>query len=125
MRKSPIRNLLLLAMVSACAPRPAGVALSLPHTPPGIGFDDLRYSAALGKVLVPAGRAGDLDLVDPETMAVTAVSGFKATGEFGGGHDDGPTSADEARGVVLATDRTAQELTLVDPIKAAITARVP
>src|SRR4051812_16680957 len=45
---------------------PARVApIALPGGPPGIGFDDLRFSAALGGVLVPAGRSGNVDLIDP------------------------------------------------------------
>ena len=50
----------------------------------------------LGKVLVPAGRSGNLDLVDPKTLDVVAISGFSTSATFTlGAHDSGTTSADE------------------------------
>src|ERR1019366_399675 len=51
----------------------AGWAISpvpLPGGAPGIGFDDLRYAPVLGQILAPGGRTGNLDLVDPGTLAV-------------------------------------------------------
>src|SRR6267142_3892860 len=43
--------------------------VELPAGGPGIGFDDLRFSAALKRLLVPAGRSGNLDLIDPATLS--------------------------------------------------------
>ena len=88
--------------------------MALPDGAGGIGFDDLRYDAALGQVLVPAGRTGKLDLVEPSTQAVTPIAGFSAQPHFGGGHDDGPTSADAGRGLIFVTDRTTRRLRVVD-----------
>jgi hypothetical protein len=87
----------------------------LPGGPPGVGFDDLRFSADFGKVLVPGGRSGFLDLVDAHTGAVSTVGGFSAEARFEGGHDYGVTSADQAGGWLVATDRTSRKLLLVDP----------
>ena len=107
---------LAIGCARASPPEPARtpLAVTLPDGAPGIGFDDLGYSAALGKVLVPSGRSGRLNLVDPRTLAVTSVAGFSALPEYGGGHDDGPTSVEVANGKVYVTDRTAQALVVVD-----------
>jgi len=61
-------------------------------------------------VLVPAGRSGNLDLIDPVTKQVTAIGGFSSRTSFGGGHGQGVTSADEGRGFLFATDRDAKLL---------------
>ncbi len=102
--------------------RAHGVPVPLPGGEGGIGFDDLRFSARLGKLLVPAGRTGDLDLVDPTTGAVDRIGGFSAQARFGGGHGQGPTSVDEGRGLLFAVDRTGRRLAVVDPVARAITA---
>jgi DNA-binding beta-propeller fold protein YncE len=96
----------------------------LPGGSAGIGFDDLRYSVTLHRVLVPAGRTGALDLVDPESLAVTSIGGFGATASYSGGHDDGPTSVDEGNGMLFVTDRTTGLLDVVDPAAARIVASV-
>ena len=61
-----------LLILIACTPALAGTphSIELPGGKPGIGFDDLQYSARLGRVLVPAGRSGTLDLIDPATGKV-------------------------------------------------------
>lgn len=91
------------------------MAVALPDGAGGIGFDDLRYDARLGQVLAPGGRTGNLDLIDSQTQTVTSIGGFSAQASFGGGHDDGPTSADAGHGLIFVTDRTTQRLYVVDP----------
>ncbi len=82
-----------------------------------IGFDDLQFSAALNRVLIPAGRTGQLDLVDPATLAVTSIGGFSSDkpGSKGGGHGEGITSVDTGKSVLYVTDRTALTLNVIDP----------
>ncbi len=111
------RRMSLLAAVFAAAPVLAGspAEIVLPEGEAGIGFDDLGFSASLGKILVPAGGTGNLDLVDPASGRVTAVGGFRAAGEFGGGHGEGTTSVDEGAGYLFATDRTSETVNVVDP----------
>jgi hypothetical protein len=116
MRPFALAALLLFA---ACA-GPVGSAVDLPDGSPGIGFDDLRYSERLGKVLVPGGRSGALDLIDRSTHEVTSISGFTAMEDYGGGHDDSVTSVDDTGEWLLATDRTAGRLQVVDPDQDAI-----
>jgi hypothetical protein len=98
------------------------IPLTLPAGAPGIGFDDLRFSATLGTLLVPAGRTGMLDLVDPSSEAVVQVGGFSSEATYGGDDSFGVTSADEGNGIVYAVDRTAKTLSVVDPRKKAVVA---
>lgn len=63
----PSAMALLLAASAACAQPFRGEAIPIATDKKGVGFDDLRYSAALHRVLVPAGRMGDLVLIDPAT----------------------------------------------------------
>jgi hypothetical protein len=85
----------------------------------GIGFDDLGFSAPLRKVLVPAGGSGRVDLIDPDSFAVTSTLQGAATA-YAGGHDDGITSADSDGTRLFATDRTARRLLVVNPATGAL-----
>ena len=88
--------------------------VSLPGGSVGIGFDDLRYSASLAQLLIPAGRTGTLFLVDPSSEEVASVRGFSSQASYSGADTFGVTSADEGNGVVYATDRTSGMLAVVD-----------
>src|SRR4051812_17151428 len=110
-----------LAFVSVAAAQP----LPLPDGKGGIGFDDLRFDAALGRVLVPAGRTGNVDLIDPATRAVTPVAGFSKIARYDAGHGQSVTSVDAGGGWLFATDRTALSLAVVDPKSLRIVARAP
>lgn len=111
---------MLAALVASCGSSPAGKSVNVPDAGSGIGFDDLRYSADLHRVLAPGGRSGRLDLIDPDTLAVTSIAGFGVTNAYSGGHEDGPTSVEEALGRLYVTDRTTQKLVVVDPTKQSI-----
>jgi hypothetical protein len=71
-------------------------------------------------VIAPGGRAGRVYLVAPETKEVTTFGGFAETAEYTGGHDDGPTSADEGRGLLFVTDRTTRRLSVLDARSGAV-----
>src|SRR4051812_19785887 len=101
---APVATLVL--GLAACSD-PAGVEAALERGSPGIGFDDLRYSPTLGRVLAPGGRAGVLALIDPDTLAVSTIAGFSGSPEYAGGHDQGATSVDEGGGMLFVTDRDA------------------
>jgi hypothetical protein len=111
-----VRRVLLFAALAACrASPPSGIAtVGLPDGRPGIGFDDLRFSATWG-VMSPGGRTGNLDLVDPITHRVTAIEGFAMEPLSFGDHAEGPTSVDEGAGLLFVTDRTTRRLAVVDP----------
>src|SRR5262249_51233668 len=85
------------------------------------GFDDMAYDSHLGKVIVPAGATGSLDLIDPDSLNVTAIPGFSTTvPDPTGGHGDGTTSAVAQQGFLFAIDRTNLRLDVVDPSVGAI-----
>src|SRR3954466_4609998 len=107
-------------MATLSTSTPSMIAVTLPDGNGGVGFDDLRYDTTLGQVLIPAGRTGHVDLVDPATQAVMPIAGFSAQPRFSGGHDDGPTSADAGHGLTIVTDRTTRRLSVVDPATRAI-----
>jgi|SRR6266849_6014363 len=109
-----------IAAVAAATTTP----VSVPGGNGGIGFDDLTFSSGLHRLIVPGGRTGNLDLVDPATKEVTAISGFSKESKFGGGHGEGTTSADEGRGLLFASDRSKRLLVVVDPARRAVVASV-
>jgi hypothetical protein len=104
---------------------PRGVPIVLPDGPGGIGFDDLGFAPGLHRVLAPAGRTGNLDLVDPSTHDVTAIPGFSKSEAGQGGHGNGTTSADSGGGLLFAIDRDARQLDVVDPAGRKIIASAP
>lgn len=103
------------------ATTPADGPLELPAGKPGIGFDDMRFSPRLG-VLVPAGRSGNLDVIDPKTRAVRALGGFSQQADYSGGHDDSVTSVDDTGDALAATDRTARTVVVLAPDTGAVIA---
>jgi len=117
-----MRHLWPLVLVACHASAgPASPRVFLPGGEGGIGFDDLRFSPTLQRVLAPAGRTGKLDLIDPKTHAIESVGGFSSVGTFAGGHGGGTTSVDEGAGVLFAIDRDRRDLVIVDPRAKAIT----
>jgi len=105
--------LLLPALALAAEKPPAATSIAMPGGEGGIGFDDLRYSTTLAKLLVPGGRTGRLYLVDPLSGGIVSIPGFSVVKEFNGGHDDGVTSVAEGGGLLFATDRTSQQLSII------------
>lgn len=97
--------------------------VSLPGGEGGIGFDDLCFAPALGKLLIPAGRTGNLDLIDPASRQIIPIGGFSSQGSFVKGHGEGTISADFGRGLIFAIDRTALKLVVIDPTAKAIVAK--
>ena len=121
-----IAILLMLAAAPAIGPAVpvlTATPVPLPGGAAGIGFDDLGFSPTLKKLLVPAGRTGNLDLIDPRTSEVVPIGGFSSTGSFAGGHGEGTTSVDEGRGLLFATERTSASVVVVDAATRTIVAR--
>jgi DNA-binding beta-propeller fold protein YncE len=115
---------ILLVCGTAASDGKKPTTIDLPSGKPGIGFDDLNYSPRLKRVLAPAGRSGNLVLVDPASRAVIAIGGFSKGKDFDGGHDFGVTSVDDTGALLAVADRTTDELVLVDPAKKAIGAKI-
>ena len=101
------------------------VAVEIPGGQGGIGFDDLQYSPFLGKVLLPAGLTGKLDLVDPATLAITPISGFSTKAAEDSRYGGGTTSVDEGAGFLFASDRTSRTVKVIDPASRKIVASAP
>jgi hypothetical protein len=105
-------TLLMLVLVAV---RAQAEPLALPDGKGGIGFDDMLYMPALHRVLVPAGRTGKLDLVDPKTRAIESIGGFSSAAATGSaGHGAGTTSADSDGKLIFASDRTRGMVMIVD-----------
>jgi len=111
----------LLAAAGTMAP----ALLALPGGEAGIGFDDMGFAPSIHSVIVPAGRSGNLDLIDPDTRQITAIGGFSGQASFAGGHGQGVTSADEGRGLLFTTDRDAKQLEVIDPKARSIIGNAP
>src|SRR5450432_4520124 len=107
----------VLAGPLAAAAVPFLAPLSLPDSKGGIGFDDLLFSSTLNRVLVPSGRTGMLNLIDPKTHAIESIGGFSTGRSLLGGHGDGTTSADFGQGLLFASDRDLKVVDIVDPTK--------
>src|SRR5579885_1599117 len=96
---------------------PAITRVAIPGGSGGIGFDDLVYSPELGRVLVPAGGTGALDLIDPATRAITEIPGVAPkSSRPGEGHDQGTTSADGTTAWLVASNRPKRRIELIDPV---------
>jgi hypothetical protein len=104
-----------LFAASAVLAQPAPIAIPIPGGEKGVGFDDLRYSSTLKRVVIPGGNTGSIVLVRPGSWTLTRIGSLGEAKEWGGGHDDGITSADEGRGFLFAADRSAERLLVVDP----------
>ena len=114
MRALAIASALLLSAGAGLA-QPAPVVIPIPGGEKGVGFDDLKYSPALKRVVIPAANTGSIMLVKPGSWTLTHIGSLGDAKEYGGGHDDGITSADEGRGFLFAADRTSERLLVVDP----------
>ncbi len=98
----------------AAPARPAVPSIAVPGGEAGVGYDDLQYAPELNRILAPAGRTGQLIVIDPATAKATAVPGFSATDSYRGGHGEGTTSAVElGGGFIVATDRGTKTLKVV------------
>ncbi|MCX5789439.1 MAG: hypothetical protein NTX64_13180 [Elusimicrobia bacterium] len=71
-------------------PGSAPIPVPIPGGEGGLRLDDLYFDRALGKLVLPAARTGQLDLIDPNKREFTAIEGFAAppkgsTGPASGG----------------------------------------
>lgn len=111
------------AAAVACAQPFNGEAIAIAKDGKGIGFDDLRYSGALHRILVPAGRTGTIVMIDPATHHTALVSGLASEPSYAGGHGEGTTSVDVGDGVLYATDRTTGQVVSIDTTSRRISSR--
>ncbi|HZE88449.1 MAG TPA: hypothetical protein VE404_02820 [Verrucomicrobiae bacterium] len=116
---------MLNVLVAAALVTLTATPFPLPGASGSIGFDDLAFVPKLKRVVIPAGRAGSLYLIDPATKAADPVTGFSAEAPGKTGHGEGVTSADFGRGLLFTTDRTTKKLDVVDPFSKKIVSSAP
>lgn len=101
------------------------VPIPIPGGEGGVGFDDLKFSLSLNKVLVPGGNTGQLVLIDPATQAITSIGTLRLQKDYRGGHGEGITSADEGGGFLFTIDRTALTVNVINPEKETVVSSAP
>src|SRR5262249_53741003 len=83
----------------------AAESIALPGGPP-VGMDYLAADPAHGRIWVPAGNTGNVDVVDVATGKVTPVGGFPTAPSSRQGRPNmGPSSATIGDGVVWIGNR--------------------
>jgi DNA-binding beta-propeller fold protein YncE len=105
---------LLAAMPARTQVAPIPKVVAIPDGEHGLGFDDIGYSAALGRVVIPSASTGAINLIDPPSLAIEAIPIFAAAPVARRGHGEGVTSADAANGYIFATDRTSRKLGVIN-----------
>ncbi|HVV53543.1 MAG TPA: hypothetical protein VHO06_28055 [Polyangia bacterium] len=101
-------------LASLLLPALAAAAIALPGGPP-VNMDYLAYDPAAGRVWVPAGNTGNVEVVDVATGRVTPVGGFPtAPSRRPGRPHVGPSSAAVGEGEVWVGDRADDSVCAVD-----------
>jgi streptogramin lyase len=103
---------------------PQADTIQIPGGETGIGFDDLIYSAELHRMIVPGGWTGSVNLVNPDTLEVTSISGFSSEASWDGNDTKGVGCVDHGNGLVFVGDRTTGEVGVVDPKEQKIVTKV-
>jgi DNA-binding beta-propeller fold protein YncE len=89
-------------------------SVALPGGPP-VGMDYLAYDAATGRIWVPAGNTGNVDVVEVATGKITSLGGFPTAPPRRPGRPRmGPSSAAVGDGVVWIGNRANNEICAVD-----------
>jgi DNA-binding beta-propeller fold protein YncE len=92
----------------------AAESIALPGGPP-VGMDYLVADAAHGRIWVPAGNTGNVDVVDIATGKVTPIGGFPtAPPRFPGRPNMGPSSTAVGDGVVWIGNRGDSTICSID-----------
>jgi hypothetical protein len=94
------------------APSPKIVAI--PGGEHGLGFDDISYSTALGRAVIPSATTGAINLIDPASLVIERIPVFPPVTGARRGHGEGVTSADVGDGLIFATDRTSLKLDAIE-----------
>jgi DNA-binding beta-propeller fold protein YncE len=99
--------LTLLNFLTLALEVPPAPSIALPGGPP-VGMDYLVFDATNGRVWVPAGNTGNVDVIDTKTRKVTPLGGFRTAPSRRSGRpgvDMGPSSVAIADGAVWVGNR--------------------
>jgi hypothetical protein len=111
------------AAIAAEGIAPPSATIAIPGGGHGIDFDDLQYFPAIDRVAIPAAQTGDLDLIDPDTNAVTVIPDVAAKTPAPGGDDRGATSAAYGGGYIFTGDHGRTGIVIIDASSRKIVAR--
>src|SRR6185369_4679090 len=104
--------------VKTPAARPAPRSIALPGAPPegGVAMDYIGYDPAHGRLWVPAGNTGSVDVIDVATEKVTRLEGFatKEAERNGRKRTMGPSSVAIGNGVVYVGNRGDDAICAID-----------
>lgn len=121
--------ILLIGSVPGCAlaatPSPPTASIAIPGGAHGIGFDDIGFAPALGRITVPAGATGNLVLINPASDALTVIPGVSTTPAGDQQRREGTTSTTAAAGYLFASDHDPATIVTIDPHSHAVLARTP
>jgi DNA-binding beta-propeller fold protein YncE len=89
---------------------------AIPGTPTPLSYDYLAADRAAGRIYVPVGNTGSLDVLDVASGAFTRVDGFKTEEREYKGKKRmmGPSAVTVGSGVVYVGDRASNEVCAVD-----------
>jgi DNA-binding beta-propeller fold protein YncE len=108
------RGVILRAMMSFVLHLLFAASINLPGGPP-VGMDYLAYDPSNGRVWVPAGNTGNVDVIDTATGKVTPLGGFPTLPATRPGRPNmGPSSATVGDGVVWVGNRGDNKLCSFD-----------
>jgi DNA-binding beta-propeller fold protein YncE len=110
-----------LCTVGAAWAAPSAATIALPGGEHGIGLDDMVYSPELQRVIIPAGRTGNLVLLAPADGTLTVIHTRESPATTGQGK--GITSAAVGLGYLFAGDRSAARIVIIDPRTNTVLAR--
>lgn len=100
--------------------RPRVRSIALPGAPAtgGVGMDFIGYDPARGRVWVPAGNTGSVDVIDVATETVTRIEGFatKDVERDGRKRTMGPSSVAIADGTVFVGNRGDDTICALDAV---------
>jgi DNA-binding beta-propeller fold protein YncE len=102
------------------SPRPAPRSIALPGAPAtgGVVMDFIAYDRSHGRVWVPAGNTGSVDVIDIATDKVTRIEGFatKETERDGRKRTMGPSSVAVGEGIVFVGSRGDDTICALDAV---------
>jgi DNA-binding beta-propeller fold protein YncE len=104
------------SVATAAVPQLTATPIALPGATGSVSLDYLAIDRAAGRVWIPAGETGSVDVLDAATGKLTRIEGFPTAEREGhsGKRVVGPSSATVGRGVVYVGNRANSEVCAVD-----------